>query len=105
MITITKFLNLMGYHLSYFRPNRTVEIGHLGCLPLILAKKSGNFGLRSNEKAIFGNCGQPPEVFVVFRSEWKSGNAHTICENSSVSRPFLTRSSKICRMNCAVVKW
>ena len=58
-----------------------------------LAKKSGNFGLRSNGKAIFR------KIF----SERNSRNALTICENPSVSRSFLTRSSEICGMECYVV--
>ena len=68
-----------------------------------LAKKSGNFGLRSQGKAIFrkivseivDNLQRCP----LFRSEWNSGNYLTICENRSVSRPFLTRSSKYARWN------
>ena len=51
---------------------------------------------------LFGNCGQPPEIVLFFRLERNSRNAVTICENPSVSRPFLTRSSKICGMECSV---
>ena len=52
---------------------------------------------------LFGNCGQPPEVVLFFHSEWNSRNALTICENPSVSRSFLTRSSKIYGMEFCVV--
>ena len=62
---------------------------------------------RSNERGnfpenLFGNCGRPPEIVLFFRSGRNSRNA-TICQNSFVSRPFLTRSSKICGMECCVV--
>ena len=62
-------------------------------------KWKGNFS-----ENLFGNCKQPPEVVLFFRSEWNSRNALTICENPSVSRPFLTRSSKICGMELCS-KW
>ena len=63
----------------------------LGCLPFsqkirkfrFEVKWKGNF-----PENLFGNCGQPPEVVHFFRSERKSGNSLTICENRSVSRPF-----------------
>ena len=61
-------------------------------------KWKGNF-----PENLFGNYRQPPEVVLFFRSERNSRNALTICENPSVSRPFLTRSSKICGMECCVV--
>ena len=65
-----------------------------------LAQKSGNFGLRPNGKAIFRKiCSEIVVVVHFFRSEWNSGNSHTICENRSVSRPFLTRSSKYAGWN------
>ena len=83
-----------------------LQIRPAGCLPFsqkirkfrFEVKWKGNF--REN---LFGNCGQPPEVVLFFRSEWNSRNALTICENLHVSRPFLTRSSKICGMECCVV--
>ena len=63
-----------------------------------LAKKSGNFGLESNGKAIFR------KIFSeIVDNLQRLRNALTICENSSVSRPFLTISSKICGMECCVV--
>ena len=52
-------------------------------------KWKGNF-----PQNLFGNCAQTPEVVLFFRLEWNSGNALTICENRSVSRPFVTRLSK-----------
>ena len=58
-----------------------------------LAKKSGNFGLRSNGKAIFRkilsgivNCGPPAEVVLFFRSE--RNYALTICDNLPFPGPF-----------------
>ena len=65
-----------------------------------LVKNSGNFGLRSNimEKQFpakfFENCGQLPEVV-----SFSVRNAVTICDNRSVSRPFLTRSGKYAEWN------
>ena len=49
-----------------------------GGLITITAKKSGNFGLKSNgkvifqKKSLFGNCGLPPEVILFFPlgTEW-----------------------------------
>ena len=66
-----------------------------GCLPFnqkirkfrFEVKWKGNF-----PENIFGNCGQPPEVVLFFRSERNPQNALTICENPTVSRPFLTKS-------------
>ena len=77
------FEPLGAYHLAKFR----FEV-----------KWKGNF-----PENLFGNCEQPPEVVLFFRLEWNSRNYLTICENRSVSRPFLTRSSKICRVECCVV--
>ena len=37
---------------------------------------------------LFGNCGQPPEVVLFFRSERNSRNALTICENLPFPGPF-----------------
>ena len=68
-----------------------------------LAKKSGNFGLRSNGKAIFRKIFSKIVVVLFFSSEQNSRNALTICENPSVSRPLLKRSSKICGIECYVV--
>ena len=73
-----------------------------------LAKKSGNFGLRSNGKAIFRKIFSEivdnlQRYSSFFRSERNSQSTLNICENPSVSRPFLTRSSKICGMECRVV--
>ena len=81
------------------------EPGITGCLPFsqririfrFEVKWKGNF-----PENLFGNCG-PPEVVLFFRLERNLRNALTICENPSVSRPFLTRSSKICGMECCVV--
>ena len=78
-----------------------------GCLPFsqkihkfrFEVKWKGNF-----PENAFGNCGKLPEVVLFFRSEWNSANTLTICENRSVSRPFLTRSGKsVCGMECRVV--
>ena len=50
-----------------------------------LARKSGNFGLKSNGKVIFPpeipfeNCGVPAEVVLFFRLERNGGNSLTIC--------------------------
>ena len=47
-----------------------------------LARKSGNFSLKSNGKFIFrkffGNCRVPSEALLFFHSEWNSGNFLTI---------------------------
>ena len=61
-------------------------------------KWKGNF-----PENLFENCEQPPEVVLFFSSEQNSRNALTICENPSVSRPLLKRSSKICGIECYVV--
>ena len=69
-----------------------------GCLPFsqkirkfrFEVKWKGNF-----PENLFGNCGQAPEVVHFFRSERNSGNALTICQNRSLSRPFLVFSRQI----------
>jgi len=48
-----------------------------------LAKKSGNFGLKSNGKdnfpeIPFGNCGVPSKVLLFLHSERNDGNVLTI---------------------------
>ena len=81
-------------------PKRSWERGrpkHFGCLPFsqkirkfrFEVKWKGNF-----PENLFENCGKPPEVVLFFSSEQNSRNALTICENPSVSRPLLKRSSK-----------
>ena len=62
-----------------------------GCLPFsqkirkfrFEVKWKGNF-----PENLFGNCGQPPEVVLFFRSERNSRNALTICENLPFPGPF-----------------
>ena len=94
-----------GNNKKYYENHRSVEWARIYVGAYHLAKKfrfevkwKGNF-----PEIFFGNCGQPPEVVLFFRSERNSQNALTICKNPSVSRPFLTRSSKICGMECCVV--
>ena len=80
--------------------------GNYGCLPFSQKIRKFRFEIKWNgnfPENLFGNCRQPPKVVLFFRSERNSRNALTICENPSVSRPFLTRSSKICGMECCVV--
>ena len=103
-----------AFHPTYFTRScekgpgngRILANGNSGCLPFsqrirkfrFEVKWKGNF-----PENLFGNCGQPPEIVLFFRSEQISPNALTICENPCVSRPFLKRSSKICGMECCVV--
>ena len=66
-----------------------------GCLPF--SQKIRQFRFEVKWKGtlpanLLGNFGQPPEVVNFFRSERNLGNAFTICQNHSVSRPFLVFS-------------
>ena len=78
----------------------------LGCLPFsqkirklrFEVKWKGNF-----PENLLGNCGQPPEVVLFFPFGMEFAYALYHLREPSVSRPFLTRSSKICGMECCVV--
>ena len=75
-----------------------VSVVVLGCLPFSQKIRKFRFEVKwkSNfPENLFGNCGQPPEVVHFFRSERNLGNALSIRQNRSVSRPFLVFSRQI----------
>ena len=93
VVSSRRMLTCRGLCYVDFDFNKATK-GDLGCLPFV--RKIRKFRFEVKRKAIFpenlfGNCGQPPEVVLFFRSEQNSGNFLTICANRSISRSLLTR--------------
>ena len=102
MALLTRPAVISGLSASSFPETAAGNRDCIGCLPFkqkirkfrFEVKWKGNF-----PENLFGSCGQPPEIVLFFRSERNSRNALTICENRSVSRPFLTRLRKYAEWN------